>query len=1175
MYMTKKNVLINWDSMPTKRIRNLMIDFLYQHRKYIDGRTYQAYLKKVAGANRGTIKKIFDSVLTIIPEDEHPVEPVERKLKITVTVKMTYKNKKGEYETQNNTVVLPLFDIPKGIKSEKAIKNFAEKMYNENTEDIYEDFYYGDTFEPVDWKYDVTTMKQQNIPKVKVPMKSSFVVSQQNMKYFEGITKKSFENMEGRCVYELLTNHLKPTIPTMSPEKLFGVFKEFIDDKNIDGFYLKSDPFNGEFTMDSGVNIDMVDFLCEKYKISHYAFDFDDGCIQKKVYNKSNHRPIAYYNLNQHMFLITDSKTVRSLGESEKAVKKVVSSALDCEEKKEKATKYDELQIVSAPSFKEALQYKDSIVIVPTSDLHQDVLDYIKDTKTVPEVKATQHKVSRVYIKETNTHIEVDASIQKKLDYTIIQQLCELAGVAFRNQGIGSFISEVKYKFFKSDRQYLNAEEKAVVIANQNGKCNLCENTCAEFELDHIQPLARGGTNEFSNFQALCKECHKAKTSQENENSEFIRFDEYASNPNAQTMEIFESQLFKQWAFVEKMVKRAPKGMVVDKIDANRMRKNILINSKLDYPIYSVMDYPMRFKEGDKVTVGIYYVETEQYFPFRGNGWYPYVMVQYGLDNKLITLENIKYKYMPSFTLNSNHFNKFVEYLVDLGDKVKSDVKVSKLLINSLVGLFGISHTESSKVSFTSDVFKASRDLMKPNAFVSTTHFGDNEFYTISETVKMLKDETYLPIYNQIIALEAIELHKLEQMIVKAGCVPMERNTDAILYYGKKKIDVSRCYWDDKRTIAKFKHDEPTGLKVESVCAFARKAKYFRQPINYNNIEENDDFDLQAKNIIEMNSGLLLLGKAGTGKTTQANTIISQLEASGKRVVKLAPTNKAMLLLGEGATTIHKFHLGLSLSVNRSSKKFNGLKNVDYIVIDEVSMMKEIFYRFFVTTKRYMPHIRFIVIGDFSQLKPVNDRFNGSYEYSPALHYLVDGNKLTLTKCRRSDSVLFDLCANPDSVDTSLFPVKQQTMLNLSFTHKTRKSVNEACMKVAIRNKRFLTAKNMGGNTQDSYLTKGMKIISFVNDKDWSIVNTNIYEIHRIDFSKKMFYFNDDNNKEQAMSVSSFCKYFYPAYCITIHSSQGQTFDQPYTIYDWDRLDTRLKYVALSRSKDIKNIQIF
>ncbi len=45
--------------------------------------------------------------------------------------------------------------------------------------------------------------------------------------------------------------------------------------------------------------------------------------------------------------------------------------------------------------------------------------------------------------------------------------------------------------------------------------------TCANcgcvgpLETDHVVPLHRGGKDEWSNLQSLCKECHAAKTARE------------------------------------------------------------------------------------------------------------------------------------------------------------------------------------------------------------------------------------------------------------------------------------------------------------------------------------------------------------------------------------------------------------------------------------------------------------------------------------------------------------------------------------------------------------------------------------------------------------------------------------------------------------------------------------
>ena len=66
--------------------------------------------------------------------------------------------------------------------------------------------------------------------------------------------------------------------------------------------------------------------------------------------------------------------------------------------------------------------------------------------------------------------------------------------------------------------------------------------------------------------------------------------------------------------------------------------------------------------------------------------------------------------------------------------------------------------------------------------------------------------------------------------------------------------------------------------------------------------------------------------------------------------------------------------------------------------------------------------------------------------------------------------------------------------------------------------------------------------------------------------------FNEE--KEIEIYIKDFQNIFYVAYCITIHSSQGETFNEDYTIYDWEKLDIHLRYVALTRATDIKNINV-
>ena len=67
--------------------------------------------------------------------------------------------------------------------------------------------------------------------------------------------------------------------------------------------------------------------------------------------------------------------------------------------------------------------------------------------------------------------------------------------------------------------------QRHAVFKRFNFKCNKCECdiTNNKFDIDHIGPLATGGTNKADNLQPLCKACHEEKCSDEHESGEYIK----------------------------------------------------------------------------------------------------------------------------------------------------------------------------------------------------------------------------------------------------------------------------------------------------------------------------------------------------------------------------------------------------------------------------------------------------------------------------------------------------------------------------------------------------------------------------------------------------------------------------------------------------------------------------
>jgi hypothetical protein len=109
--------------------------------------------------------------------------------------------------------------------------------------------------------------------------------------------------------------------------------------------------------------------------------------------------------------------------------------------------------------------------------------------------------------------------------------------------------------------------------------------------------------------------------------------------------------------------------------------------------------------------------------------------------------------------------------------------------------------------------------------------------------------------------------------------------------------------------------------------------------------------------------------------------------------------------------------------------------------------------------------------------------------------------------------------------------------------------------------------------TQDVILSPNMPIICHTTDKKIGILNSQKFIIKTV--GEKYITISDEND-DIIITTGLFHKYFYLGFCITIHASQGATFKEKYTIYDWNftHFCKKAKYVAMSRGTNTSNIQI-
>jgi len=167
---------------------------------------------------------------------------------------------------------------------------------------------------------------------------------------------------------------------------------------------------------------------------------------------------------------------------------------------------------------------------------------------------------------------------------------------------------------------------------------------------------------------------------------------------------------------------------------------------------------------------------------------------------------------------------------------------------------------------------------------------------------------------------------------------------------------------------------------------------------------------------------------------------------------------------------------------------------------------------------------------------------------------------------------------NINKINKSTFGNKF-TDRHIAYTNEKRKQINKQMMDIFVKRRKQkpleLPGLKYDKNSQDMRLLPGMPVIARVNNKSFDICNNQLFTIKKIT-AEKISILGDDQYIETDFLIKDnvFQKLFYPAFCITVHKSQGATFDHPYSIHEYEKFDERLKYVALSRATDINMINI-
>lgn len=1000
--------------------------------------------------------------------------------------------------------------------------------------------------------------------------------------------------------------------------------------------------------LSDGITPTMLHKFLISLNISYYAFDITNKCFDKYISTSRNYNALVYFCVNNHMYWVSDKSAALSLTcqarDVETKIKSVVLDEVKLNNEYVKEIKEFKQVVNGVEVFKSEIIYKDiyenidiqllkdpkyknSVIIYSKEqsdiklntesrrnekklNLNQELDDYIRIFKSVPKASSikNQHYEVMSFVACGNIIISIDPNDTHSTNYKDIMKWCLKYNIQFRNQTYGALMKELRKLFFSKDsmRQKFSPGERLQIFDKFKGCCNTCKTKLLPkgFHIDHIKALANGGGNEIDNLQLLCKECHYAKSKEEQQDG-YVKISDTESSFNSQSLEIIQSGLCESYAFVETLLEEIPSYLnakIVRHLDINRCRKNQVYYSKYDYPLFTVMDQVQPYEPCDiHTSPGLYYVETTQYNPMRGNGWYTPQMIQYCLDVKLISHESIKFVIFASLSIKHDYFNKFIDFIYQ-------DHEISKRGFNTIVGCFKPKIRENWRtllintdrnVAFnhylkSGGCFIDVRNIGEIKYIDETEYIGDTTFYQVYQQSLTSREETEAPIYQMILEQEAIELHKLQMIVESKGGVVLDLITDCVSCVFQNDIlpfeimedglNVKEYFYDTDRKMPKYKLESAEHrLKVERLPKYLRSDTYTYSVPVWNCIPDviDNDFMPLVNQILDNKISINIDGRAGTGKSTLVKMLQIEMGNRGMIFESTAPTNKACRIIN--GTTIHKFVKQFKL---KSFKE----KKVEYIIIDEISMVPELFYKFFIVLKRALPEIRFIIAGDFAQLLPINDRVGDcDYKESFALNELCGGNRLQLSKCRRSDDIVYNMCLpqNINKLKKNYFS-HTFTDLHICLTNQKRIAINQIMIdkkeeeyllseEYLISNVKPLCFPKLhyDNNSQDVKLFPGMPIISKVNDASYEICNNETFKIKGILHNDELIIVTDDEY-DITIPFDMFQKMFYPAYCITCHKSQGQTYDHPYTIHQFDHIyfDERLKYVALSRSTNVKYINI-
>lgn len=608
----------------------------------------------------------------------------------------------------------------------------------------------------------------------------------------------------------------------------------------------------------------------------------------------------------------------------------------------------------------------------------------------------------------------------------------------------------------------------------------------------------------------------------------------------------------------------------VIKYDINKHYKSVMTNPLDDWIMFDFNSKVEVCYDFDN-EFGLYYVETDDLTLLHKSNWYSNTILQYAYENRI--------NFVCKYFIKGKRHNK--NMLKDVIDEIEKDVKdpcVKKLIVNAISGYMGKTHTKNISAILDTDdnavfenFFKLRNVEHKQIYFkkvqLPNTDEDDNLNINIcgETSVKEIVNNN-LPIYIQILDFANMVLHKY---IKEIGGTLVARKTDA--------------FWIHEPEFKPELNNEVGGLKLENKSYVGdmkreRDCIYRIKDNSFNNIEINDSNDYKRIIDIVKDKSVMLLGRAGVGKTFVLKKI---QEEYGNKCISLAFTNKATNNLK--GQTIHNC-IGIDENGKINAKYYhNKLNNIQVIIIDEISMLDTDLWKIFEMIKHTKPNIRFVLSGCYRQLPPIE--VDGLYDYfnHPVIKYICDFNRIELTNVKRYDAKLLEVS---DKVWDNTFNKEDRNNMtkndvkliynadtNIVWTNKKRKQLNKMCNEYHSKNAyKSLMVEYKGEENkynEDIILYNGVKLLCNISCKKLDIRKNETLTVDK--FDDKNIYIGD-----KVISIDKLHKTFILGYAMTTYKSQGDTYKGLINIFECDKLmeDKRFLYTAITRATKYENVTI-